>query len=1550
MKNPTTGSWRKISGLLVCTFAFCLTIIAQDLIRNQITTKNGLNSNAINALFEDREGFIWIATERGVLRYDGYHFEDIGSNWDYLGQPVTYAIKHITQHPLGTIMAATERGLLLVDPGRKQYHHVPMPPLTYLFIDSREDIYCLDNGQQLLKLMMMDNDPLLWEIDDHFPLGQFEVSMHFGRAAIAEFDHKIWFGGKTEGLCRYDPQSNTVEQGFLSGTITSLLVDHKNQLWAGTYSGLFKYQDGNNRFNLHSGDPDTTDEASSEKVMDIYEDHRNRLWISRENQLAIYDPVMHQWQRKWFFANNVNPADPINPSMASALANQPNYNLVLPNSSEGKIWTFSTLDNRMHWEDHVKTELSGLGYLSSGVYTPKGRIIIKTGLVDRSGKVWVGTRSDGIFTFNAHILPYTQIRSSADLAARDREINISNVIEDHLGNLWIGKWTDKIYLLKDQLAIPISLHTVARDPLIKTNVIRSDSEGNIWIGTTNGLFQMDLEAGAIHLNYALNAKVEASSVEYSKHLTHYAVDGNHRTRWASLMYAPQEFTIDLEDERFISLLVIFWNTLPQNYVVHISTDQSHWQQIEHRQGNVGKIDQIAIDQHCRYIRIRALERGSIFTISIAEVYALGKRPEIRKIRPVKSNYSEDLYINDILTSTDKTWVLTSDGLGKVDKNNSQLEIWKIKDTTNYCTENDLVQAKLDDSGMIWIVDRSRSQIVFFNSAMESFHKGFNLADFAGEGFVINKLTENRAGEIQILTNHGLWHRSPENHTLQLISPDLDILDAYWGEDHTIWLGTNGQGLYVSDGTGFKRMENVNLPNQVASIFSDQNDHLWIGSVSGLYCIDILDEKVYRFSNQQAHPIPDLSRPAFQDRTGKIYYIDDGNLVRLNPDLFYINNNPPSLAITDIRVNESMWPISESLHLSPKENNLQIHFSAMHHDRSEQNRYSYRLLPVQTGWVNLGTQQQINFSGLRPGKYELLLKSCNADHICMDSPYVLAFRIKPPWYLRWWALGCWAVGLAILVRIYLSFQRKSLLVNQELLYEKKEAQRLRELDKTKSRFFTNVSHEFRTPLTIIGGMARQIADSLPQKEIILRNTERLQRQINHILDLGKLESGQFRHAAKRGNIINEIRNILQAFDGLILDKQITLSTDLQPDRLVFEYDPRMLEGIVYNLISNAVKFTPTKGQIDVSTNIDRINNQFIFSVTDSGPGIPEALHDKIFDRFYQINDSSSRLADGSGIGLAIVKEFTDKLGGQINVSTETSAGARFVVTIPLHCWEEDISEEKLKINSQVDHRESLLIGHGQSAKDLALILIVEDNYEMARYLQSLLTNTYNLKWARNGQEGLEQAIKYVPDIIISDIMMPQMDGLDLLEKLRDQVSCSHIPVILLTAKATDEEKRKGMDKGALVYLTKPFDEQILSATIENTLHLRNQFIERLKTAEAIDQLNIPEKRELVFLRQINQILIERLDEEQFGTDALARSLSMSVSQLYRKLKAITGQSIAEYIKEFRLSQAKKLLENSDLTVGEISGRVGFTSLAYFSRIFKDRYAQSPSNIRQKANMD
>lgn len=1541
-----------LGSLMTLQFILIVPSTGQQFQANQITTKNGLTNNSINALYEDGHGYIWIGTDRGVQRYDGYKFEDIGINWDHSGYPISCSVNHFIQDTSGHLIIATDDGVVIADPARFETRLISMVSVNHLFLDSWQNIYCITKDQGLNKLVYQG--AFEWKIDSTFPLQNFDVFQYYGRAAISQFQQKLWLGAKTGGLFVYDLLTKEVKEHFFAEgdsikQTTSLLVDHLDRFWVGTYDGLYQYNHLEGQFHAHLGDPDTTDEANSEKVLNIYEDKSNRLWISRENHLSIYNSHNNSWQRKWFFANNVQVKDPIFPSLANALADKPCYNLVIGTSAEDKIWSFSTLDNMVHREQDRGSELSGNGYLSGGPHKPQGRIIITGGLVDRSGMVWIGTESDGIFTFNTHPLPYTHFKSvSNNELSLDNDL-LTSLEEDLEGNLWVGQWEDELFLLKDKLFIPLALQSNSGPSAIKINVIKKDRTGNLWVGTTEGIFKIKLDASTFSHNFALGAKVEATSTEYSKYLPQYAVDGNLNTRWASLMYAPQDFIIDLKKHCQVSRLLICWHTLPQSYQVEISQDRNQWHQVETRLGNVHRYDQISIKQTCRFIRIRALERSTIFNISISEIYALGTQPEIIYLKSDKAKNAAKVFVNDIIISDSIIYALSSTGLGIVGINDHDIRILKIGNTSSYFPENHLVEGRFDKNGALWMVNQNRTTITLFNPITESFvHSPLSNSRILPK-LKINKLVNDQAGLLYLLTNHGIWRVDQTSHEIELRSPDLDILDVFWGTDQSTWLGTNGQGLFVAyQSQEFRRLESEILPNQIASIKSDKNNNLWIGSVDGLFRIDANDGHIYQFSDQGETSIPDLSGPSIQDQNGKIYYIHDATILEVEPDLFERNTTSPAITITSIKVNDAPIALSGSLNLTSKENNLEFDFSAMHHDKTEKNTYSYRVSPIQDHWTDWSTQHRINLSGLMPGKYDLLIKACNGDNTCMETPFVLAFKVNWPWYLRWWSLTTWSLLLLLMIRYYLYSRKESILVSQQLAFERRETTRLRELDKTKSRFFTNVSHEFRTPLTIIAGIARQIQGSSDKREVILKNTETLQRQINHILDLSKLDAGQLEYVSEIKDIIKEIKEITQSFTGSYSDKQIHLSLDFKPDQLFFEYDSKMLEAIVYNLISNAIKFTPSPGSIEIETYLNS-KDQFVFSIKDTGPGIPKNLHDKIFHRFFQVNDSSTRTGEGSGLGLAIVKEFITKLQGQIIVANRLPQGTHFQVKIPVkNRIEEPMKSEVLSNNKHKNlSRKSKF--SSEMHHDKAFILIVEDNYDMAHYLQSILSDYYNLRWAKDGAEGIKLATHYIPDLILSDIMMPQMDGLELADRLHNDHKTSHIPIIFLTAKATNAEIKEGLTKGALSYLTKPFDESVLRSTIENTLYLRDQIIQHLKSVHSFEDLNIPERREFTFLQELNQILKQKASEEEFDSDALANSLAMSTSQLYRKLKAITGHSVADYIKEFRLFQAKELLEKSDLSVSVITLQVGFRSLTYFSRIFKERFGQSPTSIRKNESI-
>ncbi len=513
------------------------------------------------------------------------------------------------------------------------------------------------------------------------------------------------------------------------------------------------------------------------------------------------------------------------------------------------------------------------------------------------------------------------------------------------------------------------------------------------------------------------------------------------------------------------------------------------------------------------------------------------------------------------------------------------------------------------------------------------------------------------------------------------------------------------------------------------------------------------------------------------------------------------------------------------------------------------------------------------------------------------------------------------------------------------------ERLRELDQFKSRFYTNITHEFRTPLTVIKGMAEQISNQEKVKELIQRNSERLMIMVDQLLNLSRLENNRLAINWVNGNIIPYLKYLTESCHSLAEDKQLNLSFFSAEENLVMDYDEIKIQQIVLNLLSNAIKFTPEYGSVKVmvSKKASKNNSLLQLRVEDTGYGIPEDKIPHIFDRFYQVDNSGTRREEGTGIGLALVKELIQLMKGSIEVSSDLDRGTTFTLYLPIHDLAVGSSPSSFSSQKQIktsSSKEIKISSERTSNKDeKPLVLIIEDNRDVAEYIMSCLQQDYELSYARNGKKGLEEAIKIIPDVIICDVMMPEMDGFEVCRRLKSDQRTSHIPIIMLTAKSTPEDRKTGLSQGADAYLIKPFDKEELLIRLHN-LSLQSRLLkERLSLLpQPTEELSPLEKQEALFLQEIHQIIDKNMQDEQFDTLFLCKKAAMSRTQLHRKLKALTGQSTANYIRSVRLKKAKHLLENTTLPIGEIAFEIGFKDFSHFSRSFQKEFGGKPSEIR------
>jgi len=523
---------------------------------------------------------------------------------------------------------------------------------------------------------------------------------------------------------------------------------------------------------------------------------------------------------------------------------------------------------------------------------------------------------------------------------------------------------------------------------------------------------------------------------------------------------------------------------------------------------------------------------------------------------------------------------------------------------------------------------------------------------------------------------------------------------------------------------------------------------------------------------------------------------------------------------------------------------------------------------------------------------------------------------------------------------------------EKLRLQQQTDHLHELDRFKTRFYTNISHEFRTPLTVIKGMTGDADADAHWKKVIQRNCDQLLSMVNQLLDLSKLESGKLTLHYVHGDIVPYLQYLVESFHSLARRKDITLSFSSDQEDIEMDYDDQKVHQIVTNLLSNAIKFTGEYGSIKLITSTVSENNTpyLKLTVSDTGVGIAAAALPHIFDRFFQASDSA-RHGEGSGIGLSLVRELVHLLEGRVEVESEVGVGTTFRVHLPIHHRVENKPGEKNSFTPAVAWDDEEGSDHDQprsvEGEHKPIVLVIEDNRDVANYIISCLRENYQWLAARNGKDGVAQALEHVPDVILCDVMMPEMDGFEVCRTLKADRRTSHIPIVLLTAKSAHEDKLEGLSQGADAYLTKPFDKEELLIRLANlsanSIRLRELLRERL-SSDAVVLEDAIEAKEVPFLKEINAILEANISHEEFDTLQLCDAVAMSRTQLHRKLKALTGKSTAHYIRTTRLQRAKVLLQTTDFPIGEIAVQVGYKDFSHFSRSFYKEFGVQPSVLR------
>ncbi|MBQ7717380.1 MAG: response regulator, partial [Prevotella sp.] len=849
---------------------------------------------------------------------------------------------------------------------------------------------------------------------------------------------------------------------------------------------------------------------------------------------------------------------------------------------------------------------------------------------------------------------------------------------------------------------------------------------------------------------------------------------------------------------------------------------------------------------------------------------------------------------------------------------------------------------------------------------------------------ICSIMELNDGRILLATQaKGVFFVNPKTKEVLTIS-DKDGLPSYCVNDvcsdgrNGIWLGTYEGLAHIDDIRHPQQIETYDhrqglKDNHIRALQCDRSGRVWLSTFTGISCFDPIKKRFYNYSHTDNLPSGSfISGSCATASDGTMFFASPNGVCFFNPQMLSHEQKVSEVQIVGLEAYNPAGEDTEIQHLVPndkgyvyttyKQNTLHITFGVKDFSQSGRVEYSYLMKGLNDEWYYIDNDDDVVFRGLRPGNYTFILRAKLKSQDWEDaSTTEINIRIKPPFWRTWWAYLLYILVLGAIVWFLTDIYKRKLHLESSLELEKRDNMQKEELNEERLRFFTNITHELRTPLTLILGPLedlindRQLSDNYHKKlEVINKNAGRLRDLINQILEFRKTETQNRQLTVAKGDLGALVNEIGQFYKQLNRNPHVAVNIHISDDVPPVYYDSEVITSIINNLMSNAVKYTE-EGFINLSLTQDQQQQQTVITVEDSGYGIDPASLPYIFDRYYQVKGEHQ--ASGTGIGLALVKSLADLHQGTLSVDSRLGEGAKFTFSIltdntyPNALHKEDPEEDDKQETDMLEVIET-------DTDQRPVLLVVEDNSDIRQYIANSLGDDFQILQAADGAEGLDLAHVNIPDIIVSDIMMPKMNGIELTRKLKDDINTSHIPIILLTAKDTVDDKLEGYESGADSYITKPFSSRLLQSRINNLLANRRRLSEIILnrkpdtiTAEPSQSYVADDEPHLsrldrVFIEKMNRVIQEHIDTENLDMAFMTDKMAMSHSTFYRKVKALTGMTAKEYIRKIRLQRCAELLASGDYNVSEAASMIGFNDLGHFREVFKKEFGVAPSEYSKR----
>ncbi len=1279
--------------------------------------------------------------------------------------------------------------------------------------------------------------------------------------------------------------------------LESIIQDREGFLWFTTFNGLNRF-DGKN-FKLFQYNQSYPKSLGNNFTTAICEAEDGRIWVGTNSGIYIFDP-----ETETFDLLQHDPADP-----GSLCGNDINF---INKDRDGNMWVGTAVDGVCRW-----SKASG-EFDDFGGYFRDGLVFFQ----QRNGAIWVGN-TDGLHQKITEKDAFRLVELPA--AFKQQKIRYaSDIIELTDGSLMVSSYGKGLWTFN-----PKTLYFNNLTPLFRSKFINSptcllmDSEGQIWMGALDEIQRYDPVSGVFRV-YAHDDDDPASVPKFK------------------VSYGYQDAAGSL------------WFITPGGGVIVAHSPRHPFEIV----GAIENSQVIRLDEN--RLLINSGEQMGVF--------------DVREHKLVASEIPESLLnvptVAMALSGKNELWLQQFDARYVV--------VFDLKTGTTRQVPGRTALLKTAPDGKIWsgfkYFDEAKNQWVSVDPNIPGLTKaakfGSEVVDiFFGENNAVWLATNFGIFQYNLKTRQGRkYHLYPGDS----VSTDV-VYKIYPGQAGRFYLSTsNGMSLYDPASDGFLSFNESNglLHNQVTSVVEDTHGNPWLTTPKGLHKLDLSSGTFTNYGINDGLPDTDFTyQQAYRDDAGRLYFSVDRKLIRFHPDSLKPRTYVAQVHLLDFYLNhEKVQPggqhslLQKQLRFSPhiqlRHNQADFGFSFVMpvFFKADEVQYFYQLAPYDADWKSAGTGNEIHYTNMSPGKYTFRVKAKTADGFWSPGEASVTIQVFPPFYRTWWAYLFYliaATGLLFGVRRF-ELRRQ---------FMKAEAVRLRELDTLKTHLYNNITHEFRTPLTVIMGMTDNISGHENERKLIQRNSKNLLRLINQMLDLSKLDSGAMKMDLVQSDVINYLQYLTESFHSMAYEKKVRLTFYAEIQELVMDFDEVKIQHIVYNLLSNALKFTNEGGKVVLHANQMEVNGlPFLqLKVQDTGIGIPEEQLAHIFDRFYQADHSNTRKGEGTGIGLALTKELVGLMGGNISVESEVGKGTTFTLLFPISLAK-DTPKQKAESQSPRSLSPELIpdlpasslsseSGETEAPGDeKPVLLIIEDNADVAIYIISLLKNDYKVLTAPNGLDGINMAFETIPDIIISDVMMPEKDGYEVCETLKMDERTSHIPIILLTAKAEEADRIAGLRKGADAYLMKPFNKEELFVRLEKLLELRRALQLRYSvtneglTASHNLTLGAESTLEDLFLQKLHQAVLENLDDPDLGVGQLSRATLLSPSQLYRKLNALTGEPPNAFIRKIRLHRAMEMLKTTHLNISEIAYAVGFNDPNYFSRVFHKEFGKAPIEYR------